>query len=210
MSLFLGKIHHWLYNKILWYEEAEKEIIKLAERQGVEVGALVDRINREYGQPTNGMPLEEVIDTSNIHGWLQQKIESAELRQAALVTELLDRRPETKTGIIEIYSVQGRKAAGEYQGDVQSPENIFNAMNEYILEGMPCDRVNAVVETNDQAYSWETTQCLHRPYWARVGGDVLNFYDFRIAWIKAFVDTINDRFTYEKTEDGLNRILMRK
>lgn len=210
MSLFLGKIHHWLYNKILWYEEAEKEIIKMAENQGVNVGSMVDRLNREYGQPTNGTPLEDVIDTSNIHGWLQQKIESAELRQAALVTELLNFQPDAKAGIIAVYIVQGRRAAKDYQGAAESPEQIFNAMNEYILEGMPCDRVNVVVETTDRTYSWETTVCLHQPYWTSVGGDVLNFYDFRIAWIKAFVETLNDRFTYEKTEDGLNRIRLRK
>jgi hypothetical protein len=210
MSLFLGKIHHWLFNKIQWYEAAENEIIKLAERQGVDVWPLVDRIYREYGQPLNGTPLEEVIDTSNIHGWLQQKIEGAELRQAALVTELLNRQPEAKAGIIAIYIVQGRKAAKEYQGEAESPEAIFKALNDFILEGMPCDRVSAAVEITNQTYSWETTTCLHQPYWSQVGGDVRNFYDFRSAWIKAFVETVNDRFTYDKTEDGLNRIRLRK
>ena len=27
MSLFLGKIHYWLFNKILWFENLEEEII---------------------------------------------------------------------------------------------------------------------------------------------------------------------------------------
>ena len=28
MSLFLGKIHYWLFNKILWFENLEEEINK--------------------------------------------------------------------------------------------------------------------------------------------------------------------------------------
>jgi len=30
MSLFLGKIHYLLYDKILWFESLENEIVKLA------------------------------------------------------------------------------------------------------------------------------------------------------------------------------------
>lgn len=37
MSLFLGKIYYWLYNKILWSEKAETEIVQWAEGQGLPV-----------------------------------------------------------------------------------------------------------------------------------------------------------------------------
>ena len=30
MSLFLGKIHYWLFNKVLWFEGLEDEIIQFA------------------------------------------------------------------------------------------------------------------------------------------------------------------------------------
>ncbi len=33
MSLFLGKIHFWLFNKVLWFEGLEDEIIKLAQEE---------------------------------------------------------------------------------------------------------------------------------------------------------------------------------
>lgn len=42
MSLFLGIIHHWLYNKILWYEETESEIIKLADHQVEDIEGLCE------------------------------------------------------------------------------------------------------------------------------------------------------------------------
>ena len=37
MSLFLGKIHFWLFNKVLWFEGLEDEIIKLAQEEGLNV-----------------------------------------------------------------------------------------------------------------------------------------------------------------------------
>ena len=80
MSLFLGKIHFWLFNKVLWFEGLEEEIINLAQEEGLDVEALSAEINAKYGQKTENKNLEEIIDTSNIHGWLQNKIHSAEGR----------------------------------------------------------------------------------------------------------------------------------
>ncbi len=37
MSLYLGKIHYWLFNKIVWFENLEKEVIKLAQAKGLPV-----------------------------------------------------------------------------------------------------------------------------------------------------------------------------
>ncbi|MFZ2680191.1 MAG: hypothetical protein WAX72_06900, partial [Clostridium sp.] len=70
MSLFLGKIHFWLFNKVLWFEGLEDEIIKLAQEEGLNVEVLSAEINAKYGQKTENKNLEEIIDTSNIHGWL--------------------------------------------------------------------------------------------------------------------------------------------
>lgn len=210
MSLFLGKIHHWLYNKILWYEAAEAEIIERVRHKGSDIDAILSRITSAFGPPVSAKPLDEVVDTSDIHGWLQERIESVELRQAALITALLKHDAEYKADILDIYTAQGRRAARECQEEIETPLDVYKALNDYILEGMPCDRVSAEVENSDHAYVWETTVCLHRPHWEKVGGDISNFYDFRTAWIKAFVEATDDRFTYERTKSGHNKIHMRK
>ena len=210
MSLFLGNIHYWLYNKILWFEAIENQIIQTMNDQDKDMSALVKQINGQFGAPTGGKPLEEIIDNSNIHGWLQKRIESAELRQAALTTELLKRRPAYKTNLLKIYAEQGRVAAHEYTRTADTPEEIFNVLNDFLLEGMPCDRVNEIIENSEDELLWRTTECLHKAYWNRVGGDVRNFYDFREAWMKAFVETINDKYRYEKSENGANRITRKK
>ena len=210
MSLFLGRIHFWLYNKIIWSESIENEIIKSIKGKDSEIDVFIKNISDQFGALTERKPLEEIIDTSNIHGWLQQKIESAELRQAALITGILKQKPAYKDDLLKIYTEQGEVAALEYQGRVDSPEDIFNALNDFLLEGMPCDRVNEIVTNNDDEFSWKTTICLHKPYWDRAGGDIRNFYELREEWIKAFIETINGDFKYEKSKDGLSRIIRQK
>ncbi|MDF2522453.1 MAG: hypothetical protein K0R31_94 [Clostridiales bacterium] len=206
MSLFLGKIHHWLYNKILWFEKIEAEILKWADLKGLPAEEWAELFGKEYGEPAGNRPLEEIIDTSNIHGWLQQKIESAELRQAALVTQILIKVPSFKEQLAQIYIQQGEAAAKEYEGQISTPEDAYNVLNDFILEGMPCDRVSEIKTNTAKKFSWETTQCLHREYWERVNGDVQNFYDLREAWVKSFIKSLDSSFSYEKGPDNTNII----
>lgn len=218
MSLFLGKIHYNLYNKILWFEGIEEKIIIHVKKKGMLIDDLINHINQHFGESLGNKPLEEVIDTTNIHGWLQNRIENAELRHAALITELLTWNPNYKAELVDIFSEQGEDAANEYkltlkkdensnpQMNFENAEQIYQALNEYILEGMPCDRINEIVKEEDDEFIWQTTRCLHRNYWEKVGGNIANFYLLREAWISAFVSTINSNFTYMKTTDGLNVI----
>ncbi|PKM94011.1 MAG: hypothetical protein CVU84_11110 [Firmicutes bacterium HGW-Firmicutes-1] len=209
MSLFLGKIHHILYNKIQWFEGIEEKIIEKAKEQNISVEDLIQHINKHFGIPMGNKPLEEVIDTTNIHGWLQQRIENAEQRHAALITELLTWNPKYKSELIEIFKDQGQVAAKEYAQGADTADTIYQALNEYILEGMPCDRVNEIVDSSEEQFTWVTTTCLHNQHWEKVNGDVNNFYTFREAWIEAFVNELNPKYKYVKTEDGMNRIIKR-
>ena len=53
MSLFLGKIHYWLFNKIKWFEEIEDELLKLDSTLNLE------ELDKIYGERTPNKPLEE-------------------------------------------------------------------------------------------------------------------------------------------------------
>lgn len=206
MSLFLGKIHYWLYNKIIWYEKIELDIIKWAQEAELPIGTWVQDINEKYGPPLGSEPLEKLIDTSNIHGWLQERIESAELRQAAIITQVLNRNVDYMKALTGIYKNQGKAAAEDYQEETSAPEDVFNALNDYILEGMPCDRVNEIVSSDDNEFLWKSTICLHAPYWKKVEGDVNIFYELRETWVKAFVEELNHDFTYVRSFDNTHSI----
>lgn len=209
MSLFLGKIHYWLFNKILWFEGLEEEIINLAEAEGLDVKALSKDINEKYGAKLPNKPLEEMIDTGNIHGWLQEKIHSAEGRMAAWTTKIIDNNKEASSKMENIYITQGIKAAKEVKDNgtnLTTAPDIFNSINDYILDGMPCDRVNEIVTSEENLVEWNRRVCVHKEIWDKEQGDVNYFYTLRSLWIKEFVKEVNCEFEYVEQEDGLKAI----
>lgn len=209
MSLYLGKIHYWLFNKIVWLENLEKEVIKLGKSKGLTVEELKEKIYNKYGEPTEDKPLEEMIDTSNIHGWLQNKIEMAEKRQAAFITYMLNCNKELKDDLMELYKAEGEKEGDNYRKKVSpsTPEEIYNILNDFILDGMPCDRVNQVIDNNENEFSWHAVICLHKIYWDEVEGDVRVFYALRDEWIKGFMEKISNDFIFKRFEGGYQTIV---
>ncbi len=198
MSLFLGKIHYWLFNKILWFEALEKEMIKLAKEEGIDIDTLRKPILEKYGEETKNLPLEEIIDTSNIHGWLQATIHSAEGRMAAL-TKIILEKEGSKEALEKLYIAQGVLAANEVREsgtDLETAPEIYNSINDYILDGMPCDRVNEVLSSSDAEVIWTRTICVHKDIWEQEGVNVDLFYELRSLWIKSFVNAINNKFSY--------------
>ncbi|AWI03284.1 hypothetical protein [Clostridium drakei] len=198
MSLFLGKIHYWLFDKIKWFEGLESEIVNFAEAKNLPVDNWKEEIYKNFGYPIEDKPLEDMIDTSNIHGWLQDKISKSEGRHAAWITKILSSSQEYKEDLINIFENQGNELGTKYRENMipNTPEEIYNIINDFILEGMPCDRVSEELENNSELYMWKTNLCLHSKYWDSVHGDVNNFYILRDVWIESFVKALNSNFLY--------------
>lgn len=208
MSLFLGKIHYWLFNKVLWFEGLEGEIIKLAKDKGIDVEKLEAEINSKYGVKTPNKNIEDMIDTSNIHGWLQGKIHSAEGRMAAWTKVILENNQDYILDMRKVYENQGVNAANEAKESLENinAETIFNSMNDYILDGMPCDRVNEVIDSSEESIMWKRRVCVHKNIWENEGILVDVFYELREHWINAFVNTMNNDYEYVKLEDNIQSI----
>lgn len=208
MSLFLGKIHYWLFNKVLWFEGLEGEIIKLAKDKGIDVEKLEAEINSKYGVKTPNKNLEDMIDTSNIHGWLQGKIHSAEGRMAAWTKVILENNQDYILDMRKVYENQGVNASNEAKESLENinAETIFNSMNDYILDGMPCDRVNEVIDSSEESIMWKRRVCVHKNIWENEGILVDVFYELREHWINAFVNTMNNDYEYVKLEDNIQSI----
>ena len=208
MSLFLGKIHYWLFNKVLWFEGLEGEIINLAKDKGIDVEKLEAEINSKYGVKTPNKNLEDMIDTSNIHGWLQGKIHSAEGRMAAWTKVILENNQDYILDMRKVYENQGVNAANEAKESLENinAETIFNSMNDYILDGMPCDRVNEVIDSSEESIMWKRRVCVHKNIWENEGILVDVFYELREHWINAFVNTMNNDYEYVKLEDNIQSI----
>ena len=192
MSAFLGPIHYWLYNKIIVQEELTADIAGLA----VSNGWISEEQASEY--VTGKIPaLEEVIDTGNIHGWLQERINWAETRYAELVTAVLsedaDRIEDLKTKAYE-FGTDHAVAAGA------SSEEAYKAFDDTFVNGMPCDRVNVVTEQNADNVTWEQVVDIHERYWLQSGGDPEWYYEIRTAMMQGMLE--GSGLTLENTDTG--------
>ena len=211
MSSMLGPVHFWLYKKIVLQEDLTR---KIAERFPGHEKDVCGRM----------LPLQEIIDEANIHGWLQNRICDAESRYAHLVTEILKEKGEAALEEMEKiayhFGQQNRIRANVSRGPFSAMETVdlateesweadggeigakdaYLALEDALLNGMPCDRINQVVEEDDTFVRWEQTMDLHRDFWTRVGGDSVVYDRIRGQVIRGMLD--HTGLTYTREADG--------
>lgn len=186
MSTFLGPIHYWLYNKIQLQEGLTEEILKPHKELYSKLDSLCGKAERR--------PLEEAIDTGNIHGWLQEQITIVEGRFAAAVTWVL----ENENTDLERLTAIARDFGKKHPITATSAPEVFKALQDLLLDGMPCDHVNQVLEQNETQVIWKQTIDLHRPHWEKAGGDVSNYYTLREALVSRMLQESGFVFCQEE------------
>ena len=174
MSAFLGPIHYWLYNKIQLQEELIKDIVAYGEKEQWKTfadGNLAEKtVNKEL------RPLNELIDVMNIHGWLQERVQDAEARYALLVTAVLAEDSSRLSSLEDIAFQFGQKHALEADSDAS---DAYRKIDDSLLNGMPCDRVNVLTEQDVDRTSWQQEEDIHAPFWEAVSGDPKVYYQLR-------------------------------
>lgn len=177
MSAFLGPIHYWLYRKIQLQESLTQSMTSvLSEDKRIQ---LEKNLDAECGF-VERRPLEEVIDNGNIHGWLQGQIAMAEKRFATAVTKILNEDSYKIENLKQAAYQMGQKNPLPNSDDAQS---IYRGLNDVLLEGMPCDHVNQILEQSEQRVLWSQTVDLHLPFWDQAGGNIEHYYLLRNAFI---------------------------
>lgn len=206
MSLFLAPIHTWLFNKILILENIEKEIVTIINDE--KITQMHQKLLVQYGDFIPDEPLENLIDQTNIHGWLQERITLGEIRQAALVNALVTLDEKNWEKVKTAYYNVGGEVAPKSGNLVTDPAVAFEMLNNVLLEGMPCDRVNKVVEQTANKITWVTTSCVHKANWESENVPVENFYRFKEAFTQGFVKAINENmiYTYEMNPQQTHQI----
>lgn len=198
MSAFLGPIHYWLYGKVQLQEALIETILTSAAQRGWDT-ALSEKTDSVCGE-ADLRPLEEIIDQSNIHGWLQQKIGVSEKRLAFAVTSLLKQDENRLAELLDTAYGFGQSHALQSGG----ADSAFQVLGDRLLDGMPCDHVNRVLEKSPDSVVWEQTQCVHSSYWEQVGGDISVYYALRTKIIEGMLS--ESGLTFCSTEDGLFEI----
>lgn len=205
MSAFLGPIHYWLYNKILWHEALLEDIYDLMAHEGHDPDVMKHYSESLYGIPEVGS-LEAVIDGSNIHGWLQTKIHSLEYRMAYAITNALKLKYLSIDQLIELYRSNGDKARMRLDKTLKEPEQLFKVIYDYLLEGMPCDRINQPLSNDSDGFVWKKRMCIHTDFWRAVDGDINLYNSLRLEWIDAFV---GNNFVFEKLSESEFKLMRR-
>lgn len=199
MSAFLGPIHIWLYNKIKFQSEMAETVFDIAEKNGCGI-ELREIATSRYGALEEGN-LEDLIDGTNIHGWLQERVSLVENRLAYAVTEFLAIKPDGMSMIQEAIYELGRKNCVDKN---ITPGEAYENLEKILLNGMPCDHVNQLLENNDEKLVWRQAQDIHSRYWTLIGGDGKNYDIIRTALIKGML--YNSGVAFSQPEDQIYEI----
>lgn len=202
MSAFLGPIHYWLYRKIQIEDQMTNVILKEVEKNGIPVTKLEEQANTRYGILLN-QPLEDMIDTGNIHGWLQEKVSVAEGRLAFFVTEILNMDASQKEVIL--------KGAKEFGLDLEKPnfqttKEVYQFIMDTVLDGMPCDHVNRIKSEEADRIIYERNHCVHEAYWREASGDVANYYEIRQALLEGILEGTGFSIKYNKNQNEIVKL----
>ena len=191
MSAFLGPIHHWLYGKIQLQEAFIAALADAAEKNHWNTG---DKPADSYVNKET-RPLDELIDTMNIHGWLQGRIHDAEGRYAQLAGALLHNNDNLLPQLEELATEFGRTRALKADADASA---IYRAFEDAFLNGMPCDRVNMVVDQDPDAFAWDQTDDLHGGFWQEADVNPAVYYTLRDDMMQGMLE--NTRFELDQQD----------
>lgn len=195
MSAFLGPIHYWLYNKIQLQQAIVDDIYLLGEQNGL---SLKEECDNKFGNFEN-KPLEEMIDHGNIHGWLQERVSQVEYKYAYSVTTLLSSNAKAKDQLISILNSNGKELARSFEASELKATDLYKAITDHLLDGMPCDHANRLLEQDDTQVTWSRAVCVHTQYWDAVAGDIEVYYELRDGWIEGLVQELG--FAFHKLDE---------
>ena len=196
MSAFLAPIHFWMYDKILIAQELtfklEEKFLNKEEREEVE--SLFPGL---YSKD-----LEEVIDQSNIHGWLHTAISNVEIRFAYIVKTLLDRG----ISLEEIKKVAFEYGKSFPEQEVSSLKDAYELLMDILLDGLPCDVSISVSREEENELEFILYNDIHKQYFNEFNLEVSLYHEIR----EAFVNGIFERYSlkYKNISDS-NKLITR-
>lgn len=154
MSLFLGRIHYIMYDKILFQEEILDNLLNFLEEE--KRNELKKDLDEEF--PLEKGNLEDIIDESNIHGWLNERVIRSENRLAKAVSILL-RDLNLKKLKNKFFEIGKNYKAGE------APMEVFSFMTSKFLDGMPCDHALAILKNDEDEFVFTVLSDVHKNIW---------------------------------------------
>lgn len=182
MSLFLGRIHYIMYEKIIFQEDILENLLKLLDEE--KSAKLKKELDRDF--PIERGELEDIIDTSNIHGWLDSRVVRSENRLARAVSILL------KDFDLEKIKNKFFEMGKNYNGG-KTPFEAFTFITSKFLDGMPCDHALAILKNDKDELVFTVTRDVHENIWKNYV-DPQNYWILRDNFIAGSLESSNIKF----------------
>ena len=207
MSMFLGPIHQWLYNKIeVGAERASALEEAFKNNFGSDAESLIAGVDESYPAFPTGLPLEDIIGDAQIHPFLMGLIRMVETREGALVKAFIDKFGDKATEVAlsaatEFGGKTGEKVKGEIvAGDLES---VFRNLYDQQLDGMPCDQ-GAKPEVQGNKLIIHQSECLHSNNWKEAGAPIETMCKITGAWMEGFLKAAapDTAYSVEETVAG--------
>lgn len=195
----LAPIHFMQHNRIRIQENLEIFLIDMFSLEDLDR----DLISL-HGERTNDEPLENQIDHDNIHGWLESHVAGNEKRLAALARKIVE--TSDVEALTLAYAEYGRKVGESLKGDIQftNGQELYGYLNALLLDGMPCDKISVLVESDESHLIWHNVRDIHGSYYEEQGLEANLFYMLRQAFMKSFLKTMgNISFNLDVTRDAI-------
>lgn len=199
MSAFLGPIHHWLFNKILYIEDRAFHIASALESNGK--ADIVKSKLEEYGPRLKGADLAELVGGASIHQFMYSLIAKVEVFEAGLVEAAGDDYDAIRQKVEEHGKKAGQEAVARQGDKPESLESIYKYINDSQLEGMPCDPGAVVEPLDSNRLAYRHTGCNHIQNWEYTNCPSNKMCGIQNAWLKGFISGLNESAEYsvEKT-----------
>lgn len=201
MSLFLGPIHFWMYNKIELNWRREGEILKaFKDKYGEEAEKAAGKKVQDFELFNGGRSLEELVEGLSIHGWLQNQLDQVEASEAKTVAALLAKygQEAAKLALEAAFNYGitcGKQAAGEKKGEKIDLQTSYEMLQNYQLDGMPCDHVTDLRFANG-ALLCRHFECLHMRNWEACGNSAELMCAVTRSWISGFYEGLGAGITH--------------
>lgn len=114
---------------------------------------LEQKLSDKYGV-IGTEPLEDIIDYGNIHGLLQSKLSMTEGRLAMAVTQILSQDTSRIDKLIQVAYEFGKKYS---VAEDANTDQAFQVLNDSLIDEMPCDGVNELLERKQNHLKWQQT-----------------------------------------------------
>lgn len=168
---------------------SEKSLYRKIEHQEALTAALAEEAkNRGWiadtEQYVRTLPEADAADLSADR--LQELINDAETRYAALVRDVTAEAPERQIQLFSAAFTFGQAHALPKETGLLE---AFQALESFFLNGMPEEKVDRLVSQSDRDVVWEQSKDVHAPFWKDLEDGTARYYRLRNCVMDGMLST---------------------